>query len=344
MSENTFIARNDINYLHNETGAFVEVFDAAVELRNQQFSIAWPPHEYPVSDDVLQAKKVLTEAEYHALTTAMKLFTHYEMMAGEKYWSQRIVNSFSPSCIKSMALEFSRTESCIHTIFYNEINKALGIDSIEFYNSYKIDPVLEERMKFVEDCIRSKDLALSTAVFSIVEGAVLYSQFAFLKHFRANGKNLMKNLVSGINASVRDENLHSIGGALLFNLECQYLGVPKTDYEEQVHQAAIKIYEHEELIIKDMFSKGTMKGITEKQLCKFVKSRIDICLENLGLSKIYKIKPSDNEIAKWFYDDINSLKLHDFFDVSGTDYTNKWTEEMFLRSTENYKLNYESFL
>src|SRR5690606_5529583 len=155
--------KNDINYLHQDTGAFLEVFDAVVELRNMQFNIAWPPHEYPVIDDLLQAKKVLSESEKHALTTAMSLFTHYEMMAGEKYWSQRIVNSFSPSCIKSMALEFSRTESCIHTIFYNEINKALGIDSIEFYNSYKIDPVLEERMRFVEDCIKSKDLALSTA-------------------------------------------------------------------------------------------------------------------------------------------------------------------------------------
>lgn len=325
------VAKNDINYLHKDTGAYLEVFTPILELTNQQFAIGWPPHEFPVEEDLLEAKKVLTESEYHGLVTALKLFTLYEMKAGEKYWGQRVMNMFSPSCIKGMASEFSRTELVIHTAFYNKINEALQLDSVEFYNEYLNDPVLKSRIDFIDNCIKSEDNVFSLAVFSMVEGAILYSQFAYMKHFRANGKNLMKNLVSGINASVKDENLHSLGGAALVKLELQYLGLSIEHWQDSIYEAAEKIYEHEEQIIDMMFSKGSMEGITSTQLKKFVKSRIDICLENLGLPKIYKIKPSDNKIAEWFYDNINSLKLHDFFNVSGGDYTNKWTEQHFLK-------------
>lgn len=324
------VSKNDINYLHKDTGAYMEVFTPIMELTKQQFNIAWPPHEYPVEDDLLEAKKVLTESEYHGLVTALKLFTLYEMKAGEKYWGNRVMNMFSPSCIKGMASEFSRTELVVHSAFYNKINEALQLDSVEFYNDYVNNDVLKERIKFIDDYISNPDNVISLAVFSIVEGAILYSSFAYMKHFRVNGKNLMKNLVSGINASVKDENLHSIGGAALVKLELQYQNKSIDEYRDQIYQAAILVNEHEEKIVDMMFEKGSMTGITANQMKKFVKSRIDICLENLGLPRIFKIKPSDNKIAQWFYDDINSLKLHDFFNVSGGDYTNKWTEQHFL--------------
>lgn len=326
-----FVAKNDISYLHKDTGAYLEVFTPIMELTAQQMAIAWPPHEYPVEDDLLEAKKVLTESEYHGLITTLKLFTLYEMKAGEKYWGQRVMNMFSTSCIKAMASEFSRTELVVHSAFYNKINQALHLDTVEFYNDYVNDPVLKSRIEFIDEYIKSPDNVLSLAVFSMVEGAVLYSSFAFLKHFRVNGKNLMKNLVSGINASVKDELLHSLGGAALVKLELEYQGKSITEYQDAIYKAAEKICEHEEYIVDMMFEKGPMSGITATQLKKFVKSRIDICLENLGLPKLYKVYPSDNKIAEWFYDNINSLKLHDFFNVSGGDYTNKWTEQHFLK-------------
>ena len=339
------VAKNDINYLHKDTGAYLEIFTPIMELTAQQFAIAWPPHEFPVEDDLLEAKKVLTESEYHALITVLKLFTLYEMRAGEKYWGQRVMNSFSPSCIKAMASEFSRTELTIHTVFYNKINQALNIDTVEFYNQYLDDPVLKDRIDFIDQYINHDDLVLSLAVFSMVEGAILYANFAYLKHFRVNGKNLMKNLVSGINASVRDENLHSLGGAALVKLELQYRKQTIDEYKDQIYAAAEKIYEHEERVIEMMFSKGPITGITAIQLQKFVKSRIDACLENLGLPKMFKIKPSDNKIAEWFYDNINSLKLHDFFNVSGNDYTNKWVEGHFLNPMKDqYKLLLSQYL
>lgn len=321
-----------IKLLHEKTGAYQVVFPEAVELAETQFSIGWPPTEFPVKDDVHEVLTNFTEAEKHATITALKLFTLYELKAGVDYWGGRVMRRYPSACIQRMATAFANAELNMHAPFYNELNKALNLDTLEFYTSYVDDPVLKERMDFIDDLVRSKDDALSAGVFSIVEGAVLYTTFAYFKHFRANGKNKLKNVVSGINASVKDENLHSIGGAFLFKKECEYLGKTPKDYEEQIHQAGIKICEHEKLINAKLFEKGGIDGITQKQLDHFGESRIDLCLEQLGLSKIYNVKY--NPIEAWFYDNINSLKLHDFFNTSGSDYKRNWKIDGFKKYQE----------
>lgn len=308
--------------MHVATGAYKESFPIAVEFAETQFSIAWPPKEYPVSDDIQDVITTFSEAEKHGVLTTLKLFTHYELRAGLDYWGGRVVRKYPHACIQRMAMAFANAEINYHSPFYSELNKALNVDTVEFYTSYIQDPVLKERMEFIDNLIRSKDDALSVAVFSIVEGAILYSSFAFLKHFRANGKNKVKNLVSGINASVKDEHLHSIGGAYLFSLELQDQGKTPDDYKDLIFEAATKICEHEKLINAKLFEKGSIEGITQKQLDNFVESRINICLKQLGLPKLYDVKY--NPIADWFYDNINALKSHDFFNTTGDGYKRDW--------------------
>lgn len=317
-----------IDLLHKKTGAYQEVFPEAIAYAETQAKIAWPPKEFPVAEDIQDVLTNFTEAEKHAVITVLKLFTHYELKAGVDYWAGRILKKYPSACIQRMASTFAFAELGMHAPFYNELNKALNLDTLDFYNSYVDDPVLKERMDFIDNLIRDKDDALSVGVFSIVEGAVLYSSFAFLKHFRANGKNKLKNLVSGINASVKDEHLHSEAGAWLFNKELEYKGAQHNDYEDKIRTAARTICEHEKLIVAKLFEKGKIEGITQKQLEHFVESRVDICLEQLGYKKEYNV--SYNPIADWFYESINALKLHDFFNVSGSDYHRDWSEERFL--------------
>lgn len=293
-------------------------------------AIAWPPKEFPVEEDIHEVKTNCTEAEKHGVISTLKLFTNYELKAGNEYWGNRIAKKYPRVCIQRMANAFANAELNMHAPFYNELNKALNLDTEEFYTSYKQDKVLQERMEFIDDCISSKDDLLSLAVFSMVEGAVLYSAFAFLKHFRTGGKNKFKNLISGINASVRDENLHAVGGAWLFNTHLEELGnnLDREELEENIYKAAEKILEHEKAIIAMLFEKGSIVGITPTQLEHFVESRLNICLNNLGYKNHWEVKY--NPIADWFYDNINSLKLHDFFDTGGSDYSRNWNQQDFV--------------
>ena len=133
--------------------------------------------------------------------------------------------------------------------------------------------------------------------------------------------------MSGLNSSVRDEALHSLGGALLFNLEAQYQNKEVREYQDLANEIATQIVEHEKEINRLTLVGGEVGGYTLKQANHFVEHRADICLINAGLKPLFK--PKYTPVAEWFYDDINSLRLHDFFAQSGGEYSMRWVTEAF---------------
>ena len=305
-------------------------YPEAVAYAEMQRSIFWPPDEIEVAKDLQSIMVDATESEAHGITTGLKLFTKYELIAGGEYWGGRIAKRFPRPDIQMMANCFSFFELNIHAPFYNKINEVQNLNTDKFYNSYLEDETLVSRMKFLEDIMVDKDDLKSLAVFSMVEGAILYSSFAFLKHFQSEGKNKMTNVVRGINFSVRDENIHSEAGAWLYRAlksESNLSPEREENLSQVIIGAAETIYEHECRIIDMIFEKGEIKGITDVQMKNFVQSRLDICLTNLGIDKLYK--PSYNPISKWFYDGINAVQFHDFFTGTGSEYNRNWDVEGF---------------
>ena len=300
------------------------------KLADEQMHTFWPWDEPEVENDIQDVRVLMTDAERHGLMTTLKLFTHYEMHAGDDYWAGRVMKDFHRPEIQRMASMFSAVELNSHAPFYNRINELLYVDTEEFYGEYLHDSVLNGRMKFIGRIIKSKNIKLSLAGFSFIEGAVLYSSFAFLKHFQAQecGKDLIKNICRGINLSVADENTHAVGGALLFQRVVEERGLE--DYERRaIYQIAEEVYEHEKQIIKKLFEQGDISGITEKNLQDFVKHRVNLCLTQLGLDGIYPEGDQDGFIRSWFYKNINSVQFHDFFTGSGSEYNIKWNEQRF---------------
>ena len=143
------------------------------------------------------------------------------------------------------------------------------------------------------------------------------------------------NINAGINFSAIDETLHSQAGAWLFRTlldeSIQSGDIIEDDanrLREELEETAKVILEHESVIINKIFEKGNIKGISDTQLIHFVESRLDVCLKNLGYKQIFK--PSYNPIAEWFYKDLESTTLHDFFSSTGSDYNRNWSEGKFL--------------
>lgn len=320
--------------------AYVFDYDIPVAMAKAQNEVFWLADEIKVEKDVQDIMVNMTESERHGVITVLKLFTLYELVAGKEYWGNRIMKAFPRPDIQMMASSFSYFELNVHAPFYNKLNEALHLNTEEFYLSYAKDPLLKERMSFIEKMVCSKDDLLSTAIFSMVEGAVLYSAFAFLKHFQSVGKNKLLNVVRGINFSVRDENLHCLGGAWLYNQckeemieagekdEAYYL-----DIEKQIIEAAHTIYEHEARIVDMIFEEGPMEGVTDVQMKRFIESRINICLKNLNITK--QFESTYNPIADWFYDGINAYQMNDFFTGVGNGYNRNWSENQFTWGAEN---------
>ena len=256
-----------------------------VEFANQQLKVFWLPDEIKVEKDIQDILVNFTASEKHAVITTLKLFSVYETHAGSEYWGSRFKKMFNGAEFHRMASVFSMFELAVHAPFYNKINQLLHIDTPEFYMSYLDNPVLKDRVEYISNIINSEDDLLSLAMFSLVEGVILYSSFAFLKHYQSQGKNKLMNVVRGINFSVRDENLHAKGGAWSFKYKLRNLNLSDDDkikLELNIRKSSDLLFQHEVEIIKMMFSQGEIKGITAHQLECFVKSRINECLKELG--------------------------------------------------------------
>lgn len=217
---------------------------------------------------------------------------------------------------------------------YNKISEALYLDNEEFYSQWKVNPILTDRMKFIGKVVNHPNDLYSIGAFTFVEGAVLYSSFAFLKHFQAQecGKDLIKNICRGINLSVADENTHAVAGALLFNTileESNLSKKEKDDLFESLHRVAVTTYWHEAAIVDMLYEKGDIKGITKKNLNDFIKHRVNLCLKELKLPPAFNDSELDGVIAAWFYTNINSVQLVDFFTGNSNEYHIEWKEGKF---------------
>lgn len=506
-------------------GAYIFEYPEMLKHEKLQMESFWLPSEPKIENEVHEILTGLEPSEYHGVITVLKLFTEYERRVGGDYWSGRFKRMFPRPEFERVAIVNAMTEINIHAPFYNQINELLRLDTIEFYNSYKNVKSMADRMEFIGKLITSKNDMLSLAAFTMVEGAVLYSNFAFLKHFQAKGKNKIKRIVSGIDFSVRDENCfsestdvltdkgfvnikdvtldtvvvcydterpsiykmfkptnlvqsktdvsfvfkgenyeqcvtpqhrmvcvegvytateiydkemslgyistnvsryidttkkksnvsitntdetkytfgdietkvktdskvfaafykevrdvtitkhqhepktfycltvptgafvvryngkesvtgncHSLAGAHAFRIAMKEIQEDKLATQEevvelinQIYEAAHAIAKHEDAIIDEINAKGEQRGCSSVDMKGFIRSRLNLCLENLGLAKLFSDTECENTINEWFYNGITMPTIHDFFAAVGSQYHRNWSEAAFTVPKGRYK-------
>ena len=299
-----------------------------VEFADAQLKIFWLPEEIKVEKDVQDVLTNFTESEKHAVISTLKLFSLYETHAGDEYWGDRFKKIFSGAEFHRMASVFSMFELAVHAPFYNKINELLYINTPDFYLSYKENPALKDRIDHVSEMINDENTLVSLGSFSMVEGVILYSSFAFLKHYQSQGKNKLMNVVRGINFSVRDENLHAEASAYCFRKLAEKVSKQELEQvEKKIRETAKRLYAGEQKIIEMLFEKGKIEGITPHQLENFVQSRVNHCLKQLGFAKEFEV--SYDPISSWFYKGINDYQYNDFFAGTGKEYNRNWDETGF---------------
>lgn len=303
-----------------------------VEYATKQQHSQWLHTDASVDNDLHSMLVDLSDAERHAIITVLKLFVHYELRLGTNFWAA-IGNSFPRSEVFRMCSVFAAMEIAVHSPFYAEVNRILNLDTPEFYLSYKESPVLVDRLDFLSDnCKLGKkssvmDKLTTLATLSMIEGAVLYSSFALLKSFQANGHNSIPNIVTGVNYVTIDETIHCEGAASLYQTLLQEAELSSDEIStlhEQIYAIASNVKEHEFEIISMIFEEGKIPQITEKQMQHFVESRVDLCLQYMGCESVYK--PKYNPVGSWFYTNIGAPTLVDFFNRTATEYTKDWNE------------------
>lgn len=301
------------------------------EFTETQLKKMWFPKETAPEKDIHDILTNTSKKEKHGIFTVLKLFTKYESVIGNEYWSGRFKQIFGRHEFVRMGATFAMMELAVHMVFYNEINLLLNAHDDSFYTEWKDDPVLSERMSFIDSLIDHENDLISLAGITLVEGCILYSSFAFLLHFQKNGMNKIPNVVRGIDFSSQDENLHAEAGAYCYRLlqsELQISDEERLKNEELIYQAVRQVIEHEDAITDKIFAYGDLESISSSEVKIFNRNRADQCLINLGMKPLFGGVQS--EINKWFYNSINTYIQNDFFVGKGREYVRQWNKTGFV--------------
>lgn len=293
----------------------------------------WTETEMKVELDRMQLLYELTEAELHGVKTVLHLFVKYELIVGEEFWGNTFSKVFPRPEIKRMAAIFAAIELGVHAPFYDKLNRELGLSTDEYYTAYVNDPVLNERILWLNNILNSEDKILACIIFSIVEGCILFSSFGFLKHFQMNGKNKIPVIVRGTNQSALDEGLHSKAGSAVINQYYKEINSSLREDTERLNkviEAIQYLYVHECLITDKIFEKGSISGITAEESKVYIKYRMNICLEQLNLEPFFDISNEENPIKEFFEKNTVGYKATDFFTPGvGNEYEVGWDRNGF---------------
>lgn len=324
--------RHYLSQIETPTGSYVARYPWATEMAINQQAVFWPAEELGVEEDEQDFRINLNEAELHGVLTAQSILTQYELMiGGQELWGGKIARMFPRPEIQRMCACFANVELGSHAPFYDLGNKVMGNSTDEFYQAWKQDPILAERIAFIEECTESTDALEVTAALAFLEGAVLFSMFGFFKGFNSRGFNLIPHFVSGIDGSAKDENYHSLGSAGLFTV-CKAERIAAGNHsdaqeavlKEKIWSIAARVSSHEFRINELLFKIPGNRVISRNEIDHFIKDRVDVVLNRLGMDPMFGLEKG--EISHWFYSQLSSVKIPDFFAATQIQYRKDWAK------------------
>lgn len=318
--------------IETPTDSYVARYPWAAQMAIDQQAIFWPAEELGVEEDEQDFRINLNPAEIHGVMTAQSIITQYELMiGGSEMWGGKIAKMFPRPEIQRMCACFANVELGSHAPFYDLGNKVLGTATDEFYSSWKQSPVLSDRIAFIDECAASDDALEVTAALAFLEGAVLFTVLGFFKGFNSRGFNFIPHFVSGIDGSTKDENFHSIASAALHQ-QCKTertaggFHSPEEDaaLREKILRIAATVAKHEEAIIDMLFEIDGNRVVSRDELKHFFKDRIDVVLARLGMPPMFGLE--GGLISSWFYEQLSTVKVPDFFASTQLQYRRDWAK------------------
>ena len=308
------------------------LYPTAKDIMDKQQDIMWTAKEIPVDKDIHDYRQNMDADQLELVTLTLQLFVEIEQKVGDVW--EAVAHWFPHSEIEGACSQIAAMEKSVHAFFYQKMSDELNIDPEETAHNQQVISVLRNKLEFLNKITTNLEdnKLLSLATVSMIEQVLLFSNFAMLKSFQANGHNLITNTITGVDFVVQDEQLHGVFASFLHNTYVEEAGAT-LDYEEHiklVQAVSTEIIAHEDAVINYLFAGSqSINDITAGQLKAFIRSRADQVFFDLNMPTIHNV--TDNPIADWFYKGASSIKMHDFF-VSGTNsYRRGWSLDRLSR-------------
>lgn len=307
------------------------LYPEAKVIMEEQQDKAWTAQEIPVDKDISDYKNKMSPEQFNMVAVTLQLFVEIEQTVGEVW--EKIGNWFPHSEISGACAEIARMEKSVHAFFYQKMSDELNIAPEEVAKNQDTIVVLKNKLEFLSNITSnlSANKPLSLATVAFIEQVLLFSNFAMLKSFQANGHNLIPNTVTGVEFVIQDETMHGNFAAYLFR---NYISESNTAHEEQqavlhdIHTLLNEVITHEDAVIEYTFgTQEQINDVTASQLKMFIRFRANETLALLGYSPLFEI--TDNTIKEWFYKGKVSIVQHDFFASGTSQYRRNWKFDNF---------------
>ena len=106
---------NKLPRIKTHTDSYVTHYPQFIEFADTQLEKCfWTSNEIAMEKDKQDMLVNMTEAEKHAVTTALKLFVKYEIFVGTEYWLNKVLVKYPRPEIQRMASVFGMVELAVH--------------------------------------------------------------------------------------------------------------------------------------------------------------------------------------------------------------------------------------
>ena len=309
------------------------LYPEAKELMEKQQDVTWSAQEIPVEDD---KQDYLVNMDVHQrllAETTLQTFVEIEQTVGDVW--ETFANWFPHSEIIGACTEVARMEKSVHAFFYQKMSDVLNIDPEEIAKQQQAIKPIRNKLQLLKQITTNleDDKLLSLFTVAAIEQVLLFGNFAMLKSFKANGNNLIKKSLTGVDYVVQDEQMHGEFAKYLHNTYLKEslergMSIDIEAHNRKCLQVIEAIVAHEEGIVDYVYTGVTeINSVTANELKLFIRSRADFVLDSIGIKPMYEV--SNNPIADWFYQGIHSIKIHDFFAANTTQYRRNWKFDNF---------------
>ncbi|QEK39831.1 ribonucleotide-diphosphate reductase subunit beta [Candidatus Sneabacter namystus] len=307
----------------------------AYEAWYTQQKIHWLPEEVPMSDDVIDWKYHLSNSEKNLLTQILRFFTQADIEVNKCYM-KHYSRVFQAPEVQMMLTAFSNMET-VHIVGYSHLLDTLGLPEVE-YQAFLKYKEMSDKADYMEkfNVNDPEGIATTLAAFgAFTEGLQLFASFAILLNFPRFNK--MKGMGQVVTWSARDETLHTQSIIKLFKTFIQENPKVWNDsLKNHLCEICAAIVNLEDAFIDLAFELGDVKGLTAREVKKYIRYVADKRLVQLGLREMYL---TEENPLPWLDEILNCVEHANFFEARVTEYAKSATQgvwsEVFKDIDEN---------
>ncbi|MEZ4890368.1 MAG: ribonucleotide-diphosphate reductase subunit beta [Crocinitomicaceae bacterium] len=298
-----------VNYKPFEYPEVLQFVDAI----NKSF---WVHSEIDFTADIQDFKSSLTPVEKEIVKRSLLSIAQVEV--GVKTFWGDLYKHFPKPEINGLGATFAECEFR-HSEAYSRLLEVLGYNE-EFQKLLEI-PVFSKKLELIENSLySSKDIISKLLFFTIViENASLFSQFANILSF-TRFKGYLKNTSNIIAWTSIDEQTHANAGIYLLN-KLEEEGFVTQEIKEQMAKNVLEYIQYESELLDWIYEEGELSFFSKTDMLNFMKYRVDLSLEKIGLKKLFNITDEQYKPMLWFDEDVFANELDDFFAKRPTAYT-----------------------